>query len=417
MVSVKKLVCMLVLFFLFGFFLPVAASAQEQSKEAPGHIKIGNLKFYPSFAVHTGYTDNVFLEAEDEKGSYLAIFSPGVGMELPAGRHLFQAQYRADIIRYSRFKDQLDRVDHTLNTLLKLDFPTGLDVNLGYNFMRRRIPAYLEEEEKKRYDDNIVTAAVFYHFADRYKLEFNYNHKDRNFKEDFYWQPSWSTIPLKQSDSYKKDAVSSTLYYRFLPKTSVLFELGYYRLNNNDPTGTSTDNDNYRTWLGFHWKPSAKLAGTLKGGYIARRYDKKAGGHNIDNFGLSCDLTYNYSSYNHFILKGYREVLGTYLGTKTTPYYGSNYIHSGFKLTYNHDFTYKLSGAVHALYNNDKFTQKGEESKKREDNRGGVGVSADYQMRKGLFCRLAYTYLNNNSNFNVEDYKENKILFLVVASF
>lgn len=417
MIRVKELVCILVVFFLFVFFLPVATFAQEQGEKAPGHIKAGNLIFYPSFAVYTGYTDNVFLEAEDEESSYLAIFSPGIGIELPARRHLLQAQYRADIIRYSKFKDQLNRVDHTLDTLLKLDFPMGLDVNLGYNFMRKSIPAYSEEEEKKRYDDNIVTATVLYNFADRYKLELNCSHKDRDFKEDFYWQPSWSVIPIKQSDSYKKDAVSSTLYYRFLPKTSILFELGYYRMDNNDPTGPSTDNDNYRTWLGFHWKPAAKLAGTLKGGYIARRYDKEAGGHNVDDFGLSCDLTYNYNQFNRFILKAYREVLGTYLSTKTTPYYGSNYIHSGFKLSYSHDFTYKLSGALHALYNNDKFTQKGEEYKKREDNRGGGGVSIDYQMREGLFCRLAYAYLNNNSNFNVEDYKENKISFLIVASF
>jgi hypothetical protein len=80
MIRVKELVCILVVFFLFVFFLPVATFAQGQGEKAPGHIKAGNLIFYPSFAVYTGYTDNVFLEAEDEESSYLAIFSPGIGI-------------------------------------------------------------------------------------------------------------------------------------------------------------------------------------------------------------------------------------------------------------------------------------------------------------------------------------------------
>jgi len=409
--------------FLFGIFLSIGTLAQAEVKEIPGNIKVGALEFHPGFAVKHEYTDNVFLEYKDERDSYLATLSPGLGIILPLGRHLLKAEYRADIMRYANFGSLLDTVDHSVNTLLNLDFPGGLGASLAYDYKRSSIPPYSIKEERKYFHDNNITTNVFYRFADRYKIELNYRHESRDFKKYMIWYPLINGVPTPflQSDSYKKDDVSTALYYRILPKTLILFEFGYYHLNNVDPMGPSTDSKNYRVWFGLRWRPGGKLVGTIKGGYIARRYDVREGGHDIDDFGLFCDITYDFSPFDHFVLKGYREVAETYVSTKTTPYYGSNYIHSGFDLTYRHDFTRKLSGDLHVLYNNDNFTEKETRifatGKERQDNRGGFGTSIDYQIREWLLCKLSYTYINNDSNFDVEDYRENRLMFFIATSF
>ncbi|RKY43780.1 MAG: hypothetical protein DRP81_06455 [Candidatus Omnitrophota bacterium] len=419
----------LMVFFLVGLFFPITAFAQTGlyspyvpipaytrggTEELPG-IRLGILRFHPNFGVTQGYTDNVFLEYKDEKDSYWATFSPGLKMITPIGRHTFEASYRADIMRYANFGDLLNTVDHTVNTALTLDFAGGLGAKLAYDYKRSSIPPYYILDERKYYHGHSVTTNIFYAFADRYRAELNYRHDSMDFKKDYIWFPYG--VPYIQSDSYKKDDVSTILYYRFLPKTSVLFEFGYYNLNNIDPTGPSTDSKNYRVWVGLHWKPGAKLAGTLKGGYIARRYDEKVGGHDIDDFGLHCDLTYDFSPFDHFVLRAYREVLDTYVTTKTNPYYGSNYIHTGFDLTYRHDFTYKLSSSLRGLYNNDNFTETGVYERERTDNRGGFGASIDYKIRTWLTCNLSYLYINNDSNFEWEDYRENRLMLFIATSY
>ncbi|MCD6213930.1 MAG: outer membrane beta-barrel protein [Candidatus Desulfofervidus sp.] len=399
---------------LLGLFFPIVAFGEVGTKELVG-IRLGMLRFHPNFGVTQGYTDNAFLEHKNEKDSYWATFSPGLKMITPIGRHTFEASYRADIMRYANFGDLLNTVDHTVNTALTLDFAGGLGAKLAYDYKRSSISPYSLKEERKYFHKHAVTANIFYVFANRYKAELNYKHDSMDFKKDYIWFPHG--VPFIQSDSYKKDDVSTILSYRFLPKTSLLFEFGYYNLNNVDPTGPSTDSKNYRVWVGLRWKPGAKLVGTLKGGYIARRYDEKAGGHDVDNFGLHCDLTYDLSLFDHFILKAYRDVLDTYITTKTNPYYGSNYIHTGFELTYRHDFTYKLSSSLHGLYNNDNFTEAGVYNKERTDNRGGFGASINYKIRRWLTCNLNYLYINNDSNFDVEDYRENRLMLFIATSY
>jgi len=422
---------------LLGLFLPITAFAQiglsglynpyapyvpipsypQVGPEGLGGIRVGILKFHPNFGVTQGYTDNVFLEYKDEKDSYFAIFSPGLKMIAPIGRHIFEASYRADIMRYANFGDLLNTIDHTVNTALTLDFAGGLGAKLAYDYKRSSIPPYYTLDERKYYHGHSVTTNIFYAFANRYKAELNYKHDSMDFKKDYIWFPQG--VPFIQSDSYKKDDVSTILSYRFLPKTSVLFEFGYYNLDNVDPSGPSTDSKNYRVWVGLHWKPGAKLAGTLKGGYIARRYDEKAGGHDIDDFGLHCDLTYDLSLFDHFVLRAYREVWDTYVTTKTSPYYGSNFIHTGFDLTYRHNFTYKLSSSLRGLYNNDNFTETGVygAGKERTDNRVGFGASIDYKIRRWLTCNLSYFYINNDSNFDIEDYRENRFMLFIATSY
>jgi len=72
---------------------------------------------------------------------------------------------------------------------------------------------------------------------------------------------------------------------------------------------------------------------------------------------------------------------------------------------------------LRGLYNNDNFTEIGIYEKERTDNRAGFGASIDYKIRRWLTCNLSYFYINNDSNFDIEDYRENRFMLFIATSY
>jgi hypothetical protein len=415
-----KLFVALLLINLGYIIFPYVVSAQEK---LPGNIKIGPVLVHPGFDLQEEYTDNVFSEPKNPEYDWITTISPSLLLQLPFGpakeeagvrkaRHLLQVQYRAAITQYVHH-EWIDDVDHLADGLLNLDFPGGLEFTMAQRYYLSFIPPYTKEEQKKDYTESDTLATVSYRFASRYKAELSYKHEVKDFEKPMMWyyHGEWK----EESDDYSRDEVAATLYYRFLPKTSVLFEYGYYRVNNEDWVGPSTDNTNQRVWVGLSWEPGAKITGTLKGGFITKSFDDKEGGSDEDNLGVQCELTYELSPYNRLILVGHREILQTYLTTKTTPNYGSTYVSSGINLGFRHNFTPKINGSAEGVYENLDFKGMGIYNKERQDNRYGGGVSIEYNIQNWLLLGLRYNYIYNNSNFPEQKYKENRTMFRVAA--
>ncbi len=399
---------------------PYVVSAQEK---LPGNIRFGPVMVHPGFDLKEEYTDNVFLESRNPADDWITTISPGLILQLPFGpakeeagvrkaSYLLQVQYRADIIKYLHH-DWIDDVDHLVAGLLNLDFPGGLEFTMDQRYYIGFIPPYTKEEPKKDYTESDTIATVSYRFAGRYKAELSYKHEVKDFEKPMMWD----YYGKEESDNYYRDEVAATLYYRFLPKTSVLFEYGYYQVNNEDWVGPSTDNTNQRVWVGLSWEPGAKITGTLKGGFTAIRFDDKKGGNDEDNLGVKCELTYEFSPYNRLTLEGHREILQTYLTTKTTPDYGSTYVSSGINFGFRHNFTPKINGSVEGVYENLDFKETGIYDKERQDNRYGGGVSTEYKIQDWLLFGLRYNYIYNNSNFAEQKYKENRVMFRMATVF
>ena len=160
------------------------------------------------------------------------------------------------------------------------------------------------------------------------------------------------------------------------------------------------------------WEPTAKIVGTIKGGYYQRNYDSGSTSKDWSGFAMEADLKYKFTSYDTFTLNGYRKPLETSVTENQTPgfapgIYGTYYISSGGTLAYTHKFTYKISGIINASYFNDDYTETGSLGKRRKDDRVVAGAGALYQIQDWLALKLGYQYTNNDSNAYIESYREN----------
>ena len=82
----------------------------------------------------------------------------------------------------------------------------------------------------------------------------------------------------------------------------------------------------------------------------------------------------------------------------------------------NHNFTSKIAANVAGFYYNDDYRERGAFSEKRMDNRYGGSVGIGYQFRDWLGFRANYRYTENASNFDEEEYRENRVFIQVYLS-
>jgi len=380
---------------------PSPAFAQLAIKELPGNIHLGPVRIHPQFSVKEVYTDNYFLEDTNKKENWITVLTPGITLQLPfMRRHIFQFDYHADIFKNINFS-RYDTEDHNASGLFNFNFPWGLELTIGDQFIKSATPPDFEGDTQDDYYYNIGMAEAAYRFAERYKVKLVY----RNAFQDFWTEAA-------EVDNYKRNEVSAGIYYRFLPKTSVLVEYTFYRMDNEKRDPLSTDNDNHQIWVGLEWEPGAKIKGGIKGGYIHRRYDELGSGRNESNFGMRGDLTYLIGKSTTLNAVATREIIQT-LVTAGEEFYGSHYIRTGGTLSLNHNFTSKIAANVAGFYYNDDYRERGAFSEKRMDNRYGGSAGIGYQFRDWLGFRVNYRYTENASNFDVEEYRENRVFIQV----
>jgi opacity protein-like surface antigen len=377
-------------------------------KEIPGNIHIGQLKIHPSLSIKEEYNDNIFHEASNEKGSAITTVSPGICFQFPFQRHFFQLDYRADIIEAERYHRVYDTDSHFTNVMLNLNF-NRLNLLLGDNWASDSTPPDYKNDIRNDYYQNRAFFEASYKLPGRYKIKGFYSNEFRDF--DTFRKPGQFDPEL---DNYMKNEAGLTLYYRFLPLTSALLEYGFTHLNNTDKGFPTTDSDSHRIWLGLTWEATAKIVGTIKGGYVTRDYDGPS--DDWDGFGMEGDLKYKFSSFTTFSFKGFRKLLETSV-TEEEGWYGTYYVSTGGTLSINHRFNYKLSAEASVSYFKDDYRERGLIGKKRDDDRFGFGFGINYKPQDWLGCRLSYNYVDNDSNIEVEDYRENRITANISLTF
>ncbi len=402
-------------FFLSSVFLAFISipllSLAIKPADIPGNIHFGQLEIHPSLSLKEEYNDNIYEQASGETGSAITTISPEIAFQLPLQRHLLNMDCRAEFIEPSRHQNyQAD--NYFANIMLDLDF-NRLNIQIGDNWARDSVAPDYKEDIRNDYYQNHFFLDTYYKLADRYKIKGFYRNEDRDFnKFHKYWQPD------PRLDNYTQNEVGFDLFYRFLPLTSALVEYGYVNKNNNDMGLPSTDSDTNRVWLGLTWEATSKITGTIKGGYVYRDYE--AGIDDFDGFGMKGDLNYALTSYTTIGLHGFRKPVDTAV-TEEEEVYGPYYISTGGTLSVDHKLTHKIRASADVSYWNDRYEEKGtagkEAGKKRDDDRYGFGVGVNYQVQDWLGCKVSYSYVDNDSNFDYEDYRTNIIAGKISLAF
>jgi opacity protein-like surface antigen len=384
--------CLVFLAFLSVPFLSLAI-------KPAGNIHVGQLDIHPSLSVKEEYTDNIYELSDHETGSAITTTSPGIAFQLPLQKHLLNMDCRAEFIEPSRHQNYQTE-NYFANIMLDLDF-NRLNIQIGDNWARDSVAPDYEEDIRNDYYQNRFFLDTSYKLAGRYKIEGFFRNENRDFNS---FHKSWQVDP--ELDNYTQNEVGFGLFYRFLPLTSVLVEYGYTNINNKDMGLPSTDSDTQRLWLGLTWEATSKITGEIKGGFTDRNYDGDI--DDFNGFGMKVDIKYQLTSYTTIGLNGFRRPVDTAV-TEEEGVYGPYYVSTGGTLSVDHKLTHKISANAHVSYINDHYEEKGIYGKKREDDRIGFGVGINYQVQDWLGCGVSYSYVDKDSDVEIEDYRTNII--------
>ncbi|NIA11187.1 MAG: outer membrane beta-barrel protein [Nitrospiraceae bacterium] len=382
-------------------------------KNLPGNIHVGKLKIHPSLKVSEEYRSNIFDEADHEKDDEVTTVSPGVTLQLPFSRHYMELDYHSEIIRPQRFSDEYETTSHYVNTLFNFNFDR-LSLVFGDNWAKDSTPPDYEGDIRNDYKQNMSFFDIYYKLADRYQVKLFYKNEFRHF-DSYHLAGQFDP----QLDNYSENTVGITGFYRILPLTSVLLEYEFNAIDNEDKDFPSTDSNSHHIWVGLKWQATAKIVGTIKGGLVTRQYDGPS--DDWTGFGMQVNVDYKFFRRTTFSFMGARQLLDTSVtdvGTKGQEgWYGTYYVSTGGTFSIKHEFPWKLTISTSISYFKDNYQEKGLASKKRNDDRVAAGVGLSYKIRDYFICSVGYKYTIDNSNIDVEDYRDNRIIGTISIPF
>jgi hypothetical protein len=365
-------------------------------------FQLGPLKIRPGVGVAETYTDNLFLEPDGDY-DFVTTISPFLDLTLPFGRHSFEVLYQSDFIEPAHFSEY--SVDHHfIDGYLNFDFPGGLVIRVGNEWMYNSNPPTFKGDYLYRYNRNTTPLEVTYSFTDRYSVGLRYAHEFVRYTKELF-----------EVDNIDQDNVILDLNYRILPKTTVFLEGGWAYQRFPERVLVSTDNNEYHIWLGATTTPAAKIVGTLAGGYTRRVYEDDQAGGPVDGFNVKGNLYYLLTPRTRISLEVFSLFQSTYFTTTDNPIYGSTYRDTSVTLGISQAFSYRLTASASVGYGNLDFSGEGPVAtvSDRQDNLYLAEASLEYKIWKYIGLGLQYNFVKDDSNVGSEDYTENRVTFAI----
>lgn len=390
------------LFFIYITGYGAIASAQLENENLPDRegIEIAEiLTLHAAFKTGLIFDTNIYLSDKDEKFDMITLLNPSVGLEVPFGDNRFSCDYDIAINLFGRYSDE-DYVSHRLRTLTEInltDFKITLE-DIYRNFSDRAGSEDTNRIKRQNNDFRIGVAAQFDQLG--FNLGYTLFVDDFRSKELLY-----QTMTYDNKDSIS-NILDTQLSYRFLPKTSLLFE-GYWGFITYD-SSLSSDSYFIETLLGLKGDLRDNLTVDLKAGFRYQDYDKSELTEDKDfisavarggiEYYLTDDDIINLNIERSIYESTYNEM----------NYYNVNFL--GFD--YTHLFNNKIKGGLFGSYQLNLYPDETIESgvsAKRYDHLFGGGCILRYDIRKWISVQAKYEYKQRESRFSTYNYIDNAI--------
>jgi putative beta-barrel porin BBP2 len=420
--------------------------------------------FLPRISLSEEYSDNLFLTENNEKDDLITIISIGFTTELLWQRGGIEISYDPARVLYHDFSEN-DTWRHTAllngwvdltrnnrletrNALVRTEDPLGVE---EINFLRSDDPAiiadttlrttrepywtsnssvrftnrfgendsfYLEiasinlENEDEILEDNtrnIPSAGLTYWFTPQWGFELigTYTKAEYYRGDDFYNDPA--AVP---SDDFEESNGSIRLIRHFTRQ----FEghLAYSHIY-VDFEKTKEDYQIYNPFIGFEYSIAQDKRISLNVGYFVQDNSKRAG--NIDDeSGMTAEGVFEKTFQKGSIsLSGSAGHDEAFFGAENLGF--SIFYEAGLEADYN--LTRRITGNIFGSYRQDKYE---DEIPVRRDKttRSGVGLSYTYERwlssNINFIISAEYSYNNVNSNFDINDYVENRGLLAITLT-
>ena len=378
---------------LSGFAGPAAAQG----------LQLGPLRLLPTLELAMEYDDNILLTKDDKLDDLIWHIMPGIAIELPSRRYAIRLGYQADILRYTDNTD-LDTVHHLALADARVDSTIGLGFRLTNRFLITDdfagvpVPELTVREERW---ENTLDVGAAYTLRERFTFDVNY----RWFMVDYKDDPEFNEF---DRDDH---TITGTLFYRVLPKTSVLGEVDYNIVRYDIPAvAADRDSDAWRFKVGVKGDVTAKTTLLFKVGWEWRDYDNP-GREDWDGLILEGNAIWKYREPSEVrLFAGRMNVESLVEGTN---YYITNYV--GIEVR--HHLRERLILRVHGLGGVNDYPTDPTTNTERTDTFFEAGVSLRYQMRRWVAFELGYNYLILDSNESQFDYADNRIRASVLLSY
>ncbi len=372
-----------------------------------GNIQVGPLRIHPFVELSGEWDDNIALAPRDEQEDFIWIVSPGIFVELPARPFGVRLGYRADILNYTK-NDQLNATHHTLDGEARVNFAGGLSLyatdvyKRTTDFVGFPVPDLTQRIPR---DENTLKAGAEYTLRERIGLAFDYN---------YYWV-KYKDNPFFDRELDRKDQLlAGTLFFRVLPKTSILGEYDYQWIR-YDQRAVAQDRDSNSNKFKVGLKGDLTEKTTLLGkvGWEFKDY-KSPARRDWDGLIVELEAIYKYQEASQIRLYGGR-------ANFESLFEGNNfYVGTYGGVEISHQLRPRLILVLTGLVGTNDYPEQttiGTETKKRFDRFYEAGVALRYQIRPWLAVQASYDHLVRDSNFNDFDYTNNRVRGTISATF
>ncbi len=383
--------------FLLSFILISGqAFAQLVNEDLPKRrgVKADPLIVHAAQKTSVQFDTNIFLSDKDAKYDMITLVNPSFGLELPIRDHRVSVEYDVGFNFFGKYVHQ-NYQDHRVRGLVEVNFTNHKLVieNIYKQFSSRAGSEDTNRVRQQNNDLNVILSGEYNRL--QYEVEYDMG-VEAYISKDLIYQ----NLAYKDKDRVTNE-ITGRVKYRFLPKTSVVFEQSLGFLNYYSPLSSSSYY--VETMAGLEGKLKEKLLIKLKAGLRYQDYDHADLSTSKDFMGLVVRGGVNYNITERDMLDLSLE-RGVYESTyDNINYYTLNFI----GLQYSHKFTRKLMGILSGAY---QFNQYPSQTymeglwATRYDHFFRAGCALRYDLKDWIAFEAKYDYNQRESRFSTFDY-------------
>ncbi len=348
--------------------------------EDAGHVQWGALEVTPAAKLQVGYDDNLYKEddTETESPDSSTVYALGASSEFKAQRGL--NEYALTLGALSKKFSQDSKHNFTdVNAAFaghqEVNSRNRLDLDLGYAIGHDENSRVKEATDPSAPEYKKTTAGLKYGFGSteakmRFDLFGSYDKQDYKGTEG--------------SDRRIKE-YGAAAFYRFMPKTDLVFEVKDRQLGYTNVTAGADNNPDYDVLsylLGLNWEATAKTTGFAK---LARR-ERTASGIDKESFnGWEVGVSYMPVDRSVFQLSANRDY-GLESDNPTSAAFTKS---TATTLSWMYKATSKITTSVAYTLTNEDVEEAGQVQKERTLK--DLTLSADWKVKRNATVSLSYT--------------------------
>jgi hypothetical protein len=374
---------------------PVRPSYQFPSAGGQGRIQLGTSPVYATPYASLGYGNdsNLTLSPGNEIDTPYQVSGGGVTFDARDSRSVFKGDIRAAYGRYSD-STQDNYSDWGSSAAYDFAFDERNFIRLNWDYVRghegRGTTDRQNQSGPDKYSTN--TPGVLYAYGARGAQGRFEAFASRNYRR--YLNNREATAG---SDRDTRD-YGGAFYWRMAPKTSFLAEARGTDIKYLASTSTLSSSES-RYYGGVTWDATAATSGTIKVGYLEKRYDSVHPSFSGTGWeGMVTWMPRSYSKVDVFSSRQPAESTGV----------GDFILSDATGILWTHAWTSVVSTDANAKYVKDSY--KGFD---RTDETQIYGLKANYKVRRWLTLGAEYQFTRRDSTIDSSDY--DKTLWMISA--